>query len=361
MQSQSHFAIFPKREKIYFNLKSANISSISQINNLQNAIGYISYENYTQIEDIAPPQNTSFCNFPKIHFSTFTNSAPFVVNKNIVYDVPKISWIKSNMTKDEYFSKVKSILDYIKKGTCYQVNLTRKFFGEFSTQPNPLHLFQKLYSISPNPYSMLYVIDSSKAVISSSPECFLTRANDIIHSIPIKGSINSKFSINELKNNKDLSENLMITDLVRNDLSRISSNIWVEDFQSINTFSQIHHMSSKVFGKLLPNVTNADCICATFPAGSMTGAPKIKAIEIANELEKMQRGVYSGCIGFVDDFQNFDFSVVIRTIILDGKKFEFQVGGAIVFDSDPQKEFEETIIKAQPILKTLNLESSSIF
>ena len=147
----------------------------------------------------------------------------------------------------------------------------------------------------------------------------------------------------------------MITDLVRNDIGKVANNVWVENFQQTETFSQVHHMSSNVVGNLYNSITNVDCIKAAFPAGSMTGAPKIKAMEVINELEQMQRGVYSGCLGMINDSMNFDFSVVIRTIVLDGKKFEFQVGGAIVYDSIPEKELEETIVKAIAILEVLGL------
>ncbi len=352
---ESPYAIFPKMGKIYKNLLPQSVLSISDIDNLSNSIGYISYENYTQIEDISPQKIKSFCEMPSIFFGKFENSEDFDITNIKSGEIPTVSWIKSNMTNEQYFSKVDKILDYIKKGTCYQVNLTRKFFGEFEDVPNPSDIFSKLYSISPNPYSILLVLDDSRAIVSSSPECFLTRKNDEINSIPIKGSLKSSDAICNLNNVKDKSENLMITDLVRNDIGRISEKVWVVDFQRAETFSQIHHLSSNVIGKLNRYISNSECFLATFPAGSMTGAPKIKAIEIANEMEQVERGVYSGCLGIIDDYQNFDFSVVIRTIILDGKKFEFQVGGAIVFDSNPQKELEEMILKAMPILETLGI------
>ncbi len=349
------YAIFPKREKLYTNLQPLNVQSIDDIDAITNAIGYISYECYQEVESITPPKTKPFCSFPLVHFSSFKETQNFDITKYIPQPLPKIKWIKSNLTKQEYFNSIDQILQYIKQGSCYQVNLTRKFYGEFETEPNPVDIFAKLYSISPNPYSMLYVLGENQAVVSSSPECFLTRSDGEIYSVPIKGSINSTSSINDLQNIKDKSENLMITDLVRNDIGKISSKVWVENFQETQTFTQVHHMSSKVLGKLYNGMTNSQCLKATFPAGSMTGTPKIKAIEIANDLEKIQRGIYSGCLGVIGDNSNFDFSVVIRTIILDGKIFEFQVGGAVVFDSTPQGEFDETITKARPILKTLGV------
>jgi para-aminobenzoate synthetase component 1 len=352
------YAIFPKREKLYTNLQPLNVQSLDDIDSISNAIGYISYEYYQEIENIIPPKTKPLYNFPLMHFSSFEESQKFDIAKYNPQLLPKIKWIKSNFTKQEYFNSVEKILQYIKKGTCYQVNLTRKFYGEFETRANPVDIFAKLYSISPNPYSMLYVLDEDRAIISSSPECFLTRSGGEIYSVPIKGSLNATSLIEDLQNIKDKSENLMITDLVRNDIGRISSKVWVENFQETQTFTQVHHMSSKVLGMLHNGITNSQCLKATFPAGSMTGTPKIKAIEIANELETIQRGVYSGCLGIIDDKSNFDLSVVIRSIILDGKNFEFQVGGAVVFDSTSQAEFDETITKAQPILKTLGVDEN---
>ena len=352
---ESPYAIIPKTGKIYKNLLPQAVLNLKDIDNLENSIGYISYENYSQIEEIPTNVEESFCKMPKFFFGKFENAESFDVNNIKKSEIPPVAFVKSNMTNGEYFANVEKVLDYIKKGTVYQVNLTRKFFGEFESTPNPLDIFAKLYSISPNPYSTLIVLGDGKSVVSSSPECFLTRNADEIHSVPIKGSLKSSSAISDLKNFKDKSENLMITDLVRNDIGKVSRKVWVESFQKAETFSQIHHLSSKIVGKLHANTTHSQCLSATFPAGSMTGAPKIKAIEIANELEKVQRGVYAGCLGIVENAQKFDFSVVIRTIILDGKKFEFQVGGGIVFDSTPQKELDETILKAMPILETLNL------
>lgn len=349
------YAIIPKTGKMYKNLLPQMVNNLKDIDKLENSIGYVAYENYSQIEEIVPPMEESFCRMPKFFFGKFENEEAFDIRNIKKCEIPPVAFVNSNMTNRQYFTKVEKILEYIKKGTCYQVNLTRKFFGEFESVPNPLDVFAKLYSISPNPYSMLLVIGDGKAVVSSSPECFLTRNGNEIYSVPIKGSLKSSSAIADLKNFKDKSENLMITDLVRNDIGKVSQKICVENFQKAETFSQIHHLSSKVVGKLRENITNSQCLSAIFPAGSMTGAPKIKAIQIANELEQMQRGVYSGCLGVLENSQKFDFSVVIRTIILDGKKFEFQVGGGIVFDSTPQKELEETILKAMPILETLNL------
>lgn len=347
--------IIPSKQLFYTNLTPIEINGLQGIEGISNAVGYISYECYTEIENIIPPVQKSFCNFPKIHFSRMSDANLWPSHNFTNNDLPPVKWIKSNFTDASYKNAIGAVLHYIKKGTCYQVNLTRKFYGEFEYVPDVCNLFNKIYGISPNPYSMMYKLDDERAVISSSPECFLKRNMNMIHSIPIKGTISSELSPNALRNVKDSSENLMITDLVRNDIGKIAERVWVDDLQSIHKFGQVYHMSSKVCGQLCDTATNTDCVTATFPPGSMTGAPKIKAIQIANKLENIQRGVYSGCIGIIDDFCNFDFAVTIRTILIEGKKFEFQAGGAIVWDSVPEKEIEEVNLKIQPILQTLGL------
>lgn len=336
-------------------LTSLDIDNLSDIHDISDAVGYISYECYSEIEDIIPPAQKCFCDFPKVHFSKMSGQNVWSNGDFPSSEIPRVKWIKSNFTDESYKKAILQILDYIKKGTCYQVNLTRKFYGEFEITPNAFDIFAKLYSISPNPYSMLYKLDDERAVISSSPECFIKRSGDVIYSVPVKGTASSSLPKSELYNVKDKSENLMITDLVRNDIGRISEKVWVEDFQGIHTFNQVHHMSSKVCGQLKGDTSNADCIKATFPPGSMTGAPKIKAIQIINELEQIQRGIYSGCLGTVENANRFDFAVTIRTILLEGKKFEFQAGGAIVWDSIPEKEIAEVNLKIKPILQALNI------
>lgn len=348
--------LFPRKKILSNKITPLNVVSIQDLASLQNIAGYVSYECYTEIEDIFLPKNKPFCQMPKIHFSTLQK-------ENFSYSIsgedfiPKVKWIKSNFTDEENKNAVQKILDYIKKGTVYQVNLTRKFYGEFEEKPNALAIFNKLYEFSPNPYAMLYKIDDDRWVISSSPECFLKREGQKISSIPIKGTIDSILEKNELRNFKDNSENLMITDLVRNDIGKISNRVWVDGFQKIDTYGQVHHMSSNVCGNLLECVSNTDCFLAAFPAGSMTGAPKIKAIEIANELEKMQRGIYSGAIGIINDEKNFDFGVVIRTILIEGRKFEFQAGGAVVWDSVPEKEVAEMYLKLKGIFATIGINN----
>jgi len=292
-------------------------------------------------------------------------------------DQLRIRSLESNMTKDEYIEKVEYIIDEIKKGTLYQANLTRKFYGSLSrsstngsTRLSDFDLFAELSETSPSPYSCYFKINDV-SIISSSPEQFIkSDKNGNVISRPIKGTaprksnaIDDAKSLEKLINStKDKAENLMIVDLMRNDFSKgcKKTSVYVEDLFKVNSYKSVHHMSSKITGKIKGGVTSMEFIRNCFPPGSMTGTPKIKAMEICSELEGIRRGVYSGCIGWIDEDGSFDTSVVIRTIILKGDIFEFQVGGAIVYDSVPEEEWMETIYKAQDICDVLNISTDKL-
>ena len=275
--------------------------------------------------------------------------------------------LNSNFTDETYVAAITDIRKKIAAGDFYQTNLTRKFFGEFTQIQNhqqAFEIFLQLTKISPANYSSFLKLDENY-IISSSPELFLSAKNGKIFSRPIKGTAPRADTLEQDKKNKsylknsikERAENLMIVDLVRNDLSRIcaAGSVVVKKLFAITTYQNIHHMSSEIHGKIAPNFDAFDALKFCFPAGSMTGAPKIKAMEIAAKKEKLDRGIYSGAIGiFARD--SINSSVVIRTLVMRGKKFEFQVGGAITFDSDPKSELEEIFHKARGILKLLKIK-----
>ncbi|MCE3231967.1 MAG: hypothetical protein K0R98_224 [Rickettsiaceae bacterium] len=275
------------------------------------------------------------------------------------------SSLSSNMTKDEYLEKVTAIKQAITRGDLYQANLTRKFFGKI-TNPD-FSIFCKLCRISPAPYSA-FLKFGDKLILSSSPERFLQVDNNgYVDTRPIKGSAprfsdNTKDAESKLllqNSEKDRAENLMIVDLSRNDLSRgcVVGSVKTENLFEVTSYATVHHMASTVTGKKRNDVSTIELIKGCFPPGSMTGAPKIKAIEICSQLEKIERGVYSGVIGWLAGDGSADLSVVIRTIIINGDNFEFQVGGAIVNDSIPEEEWKETMVKAKAIAMTLEIEN----
>jgi aminodeoxychorismate synthase component I len=281
---------------------------------------------------------------------------------------PFTSGLTSNMTKAQYLQKVETIKQAIAGGELYQANLTRKFSGTLQ-HTSPAELFRSLCTTSPSPYSALLHYGDS-AILSSSPEQFITIGEGgIAVTRPIKGSAarfadSAKDEASKLalmQSEKNRAENLMIVDLMRNDLARNCEpgSVKVESLFDCTSYATIHHLSSTISAHKKADRSALALIQGCFPPGSMTGTPKIRAMELCSRLEQQQRGVYSGCIGWIDpDYA--DFSVVIRTLILQGDRFEFQVGGAIVADSDAQEEWQETLIKARGIAAILGIPISAL-
>ena len=281
------------------------------------------------------------------------------------YKAPKISKIDSDMTKKQYLKKVTEVQEAILRGDIYQANLTRKFTGLFEKETDAFALFTKLCAVSPAPYSAFLRLGDT-AILSSSPERLLTlTAEGMAESRPIKGSAPRGHNVAEdifnkeqlQASTKNRSENLMIVDLMRNDISRgceIGS-VRVSDLYDITSYSTIHHMSSAVQGKKRAEVSPLQLAKYCFPPGSMTGAPKIEAMRLCSTLEPYARGIYSGAIGYFGGDGTVDLSVVIRTLVIQGTRFEFQVGGGIVEDSTPEDEWRETMTKARGIAGALGL------
>lgn len=279
---------------------------------------------------------------------------------------PKVASLSSNMTKEIYCTHVERVIDAIARGDLYQANVTRKFYGEFEATLSGIELFLDLCRASPAPYSAYMRFDDYE-ILSSSPEQFLTMDEyGNVASRPIKGSAprfddveKDKASRIALQHSaKDQSENLMIVDLMRNDFSRgcEAGSVKVDKLFDVTSYQTVHHMASKVEGKKRSHVSPVAFVSGCFPPGSMTGAPKIKAMEYCADIEKIDRGVYSGAIGWFGGDGACDLSVVIRTLIVEKKKFEFQVGGGIVADSTALSEWEETLIKAKGIASVLGLD-----
>lgn len=284
--------------------------------------------------------------------------------------LPPVTSIQSNMTQQAYLDKVARIITHIHDGDLYQANLTRKFSGHFASAPDAFALYRKLCAVSPAPYSA-YMKLGEYSILSSSPELFLhIDANGNIRARPIKGTaprhtdtdkdLQSRMAL--AASEKDRAENLMIVDLMRNDLSRSCTpgSVTTEGLFEVTSHATVHHMSSTILGQKRAACSTLDAIAACFPPGSMTGAPKIRAMNLCSELESVERGVYSGAIGWLGGDGSCELSVVIRTLILNDTKFEFQVGGAIVSDSTPQQELQETIDKSKGLLKALGISEGNI-
>ncbi|KAA5822359.1 aminodeoxychorismate synthase component I [Algibacter amylolyticus] len=271
--------------------------------------------------------------------------------------------IKLRTHKDAYFEKVNTMLEHIYRGDIYEANFCQEFYAE-NKEINPLETYQKLNSISKPPFAAFIKLED-KYVLSASPERYLKKQGNTIISQPIKGTAKRAMNTaddNLLKTNlhkdkKERSENIMIVDLVRNDLSKtaLKGSVKVEELCKIYTFQQVHHMISTITSQVDPSTHPVDIIKSTFPMGSMTGAPKLSAMKIIETLEDCKRGIYSGAIGYFTPTGDFDFNVVIRSILYNKtKKFvSYSVGGAITAKSDPLKEYEECLIKAKAMRDVL--------
>jgi para-aminobenzoate synthetase component 1 len=272
-------------------------------------------------------------------------------------------YISQRVTKDEYLKNVEKIKTHIQRGDIYEMNYCVEFFAEAGIS-NPVLLYQNLNELSPMPFSCFYR-NKYQYLLSASPERYLAKRGDKIISQPIKGTARrgnteeeDKIIIEKLRNDeKEKSENVMIVDLVRNDLSRTAKrkSVHVEELFGIHTFRRLHQMISTVVSEMNEGVHWTDVIRYSFPMGSMTGAPKIRAMELIEEFENTKRGLYSGAAGYITPEGDFDFNVVIRSILYNEVKkyISFMVGSAITISSDPEKEYEECILKAEAMMKVL--------
>lgn len=274
--------------------------------------------------------------------------------------------LKSNFSKEAYMEAVRKAKLYIKRGDIYQVNLSQRF--ETTLDMEPLELYSRLRTISPAPFAS-YLNFRDVVILSSSPERFLLKRGDYIETRPIKGTrprgqdILSDLALEKelIESKKDRAEHIMIVDLERNDLGRICRYESIEPSELIGMerYSNVFHLVSTVGGRLKKNIDAIDCLLAVFPGGSITGAPKIRAMEIIEELEGLKRSIYTGAIGYISFDGNMDTSIAIRTILIKDKKAYFSVGGGIVADSDPEEEYAETMHKARGLMEALGVNENS--
>jgi para-aminobenzoate synthetase component 1 len=345
--------------------------------------GYFSYDLKNEVENLNS-ENPDNLEFAKIYFflpkhsilirnneiSIFSDDADEVwhsINQTVLnqskeqVSAPKL---RGRFNRNEYIQTVREIQKHIQRGDIYEMNFCQEFYSE-DVEINPLELFTELNNLSPTPFANYFKIDDHY-IISATPERFLSRRGNKLISQPIKGtsSRNSDSTKDRLQkeelllNEKERAENVMIVDLVRNDLTKSAKpgTVRVEELFGIYSFKQVHQMISTVVCELRENLSNPEIIANTFPMGSMTGAPKIKAMQLADKYERSQRGVYSGAIGYFAPDGDFDFNVVIRTILYNRKQkyLSFHVGSAITLDSDPEKEYEECLLKGKAIRAVLN-------
>jgi len=271
--------------------------------------------------------------------------------------------VEQRVSKTDYLEKVTKMLEYIHRGDIYEANFCMEFFAE-NTTINPMEIYQKLNAISKPPFAV-YLKNQTDYLLCASPERYLRKENTKVISQPIKGTSkrfedkvsdeNSKKSLEE--NPKERSENIMIVDLVRNDLSHTATkgSVEVEELCGIYSFEQVHQMISTVVSQVENTTSPIEILRTTFPMGSMTGAPKISAMKIIEELEETKRGLYSGAVGYFMPNGDFDFNVVIRSILYNSanKYVSFSVGSAITSLAIPEQEYEECLLKAKAMFDVL--------
>ncbi|HEY5967240.1 MAG TPA: anthranilate synthase component I family protein, partial [Chitinophagaceae bacterium] len=266
--------------------------------------------------------------------------------------------IQQRVSKTEYIETIGQLKKHILRGDCYEINYCMEFFAADAVV-DPLSVYQRLSTTSPNPFSALYRLED-KWLICASPERFLKKEGSKILSQPIKGT-SSRFLKDDKKDKrskeelyaseKDRSENVMVVDLVRNDLARVckEGTVKVDELFGIYSFPQVHQMISTVSGELKEEISFSEIIRSTFPMGSMTGAPKRRVMELIDQYERSGRGIFSGAVGYTTPENDFDFNVVIRSIMYNAseKYLSFMAGSGITFYSDAEKEYEECLLKAQ--------------
>ena len=277
------------------------------------------------------------------------------------YPVPDVPGLRSNFTREGYLDAVARVIEYVYAGDIFQANLSQRL--EAPLAGTPFELYRRLRQRNPAPFAA-YLAFGDVVVVSSSPERFLcVDAGRRVETRPIKGTRprgvgpehDAALALALAESDKDRAENVMIVDLLRNDLSRVCQpgTVRVPELFALEHYQTVHHLVSTVVGELAPELDALDLLRAAFPGGSITGAPKVRAMQIIAELEPTQRGVYCGSIGYLSATGALDTSIVIRTYLVVGRDVYFQVGGGIVADSDPEQEYRETLDKARGLIAAL--------
>jgi para-aminobenzoate synthetase component 1 len=270
--------------------------------------------------------------------------------------------LRSNFTQKGYIEAVEKARQYIIAGDIFEVNLSQRFETELAI--SPYELYRRLRYLNPAPFACYLGFDGVQ-VVGASPERFLRTRGDWVETRPIKGTRprgrtpeEDRALVEELVNSvKDQAENIMIVDLERNDLGRVCryGTVRVTELTILETYPTVFHLTSTVEGRLIEGKNCIDLLRATFPGGSITGAPKIRAMEIIDELEPTKRSVYTGSIGYLGFNGDIDLNIVIRTFLVKENRAYFQVGGAVVYDSNPEAEYQETLDKARALIASLDI------
>jgi para-aminobenzoate synthetase component 1 len=342
--------------------------------------GFFTYDLKNEVEQLSS-NNPDHLHFPDLYF--FAPQHLILINDGVAeiisddaervfaaieqqvlsdYHTKNIN-LQSRLSKEDYIDTINKIKDHISRGDIYVTNFCQEFYAD-NAQIDPVATFLQLNRISPTPFGTFYKCEDNY-ILCASPERFLAKRGGKLISQPIKGT--AKRGATDAEDDaikeqlhtstKELQENVMIVDLVRNDLTHSAKpgTVKTEELFGIYTFNQVHQMISTVVCELQEGISPIEAIRNSFPMGSMTGAPKISAMRLMEQYERSKRGVYSGAIGYFSPDGDFDFNVVIRTLLYnaDNKYLSFHTGGAITYFADAEKEYEECLLKAKAILEVL--------
>ena len=343
--------------------------------------GVFSYDLKNETENLTS-KNSSFIDTENLYFFEpkitikFANNAIIIIAKdpdNVFLSINKLDPKKSNgtkfpysprTTKEEYISNFNAIKNNLIEGDVYEINYCIDFYNDNLPTFDPIQSYIELAKKNPSPFSSLLKYEN-KYIVSSSPERYLKRNNKKVISQPMKGTIKRSSDTKKddclkqdlLNSEKEKSENLMIVDLVRHDLSKhaIKGTVKVDELFGLYTFPKVHQLISTVSISVEENINSIDIIKDSFPMGSMTGAPKIKAMELIDKYENFKRGLFSGSIGYIKPNGDFDFNVLIRTLIYDKSKayLSFSAGSAITYESNAESEYDECLLKAYTLISSL--------
>jgi len=368
-----------------------DLKEFKEIPFIGGAAGFVSYDIVRYYEEIGRTPHDEM-NIPEVHFLLFETivvfdhltQKVFVVGipiledsseahiKNLVEatkvsiltnieDLPsqvKISSYEASITKEDYINRVKKAKEYIVEGDIFQVVLSQRM--QASIEGDPFSFYRKLRVQNPSPY--MYFFDFGEYVVAgASPESLMKAVGNTVYTNPIAGTRprgktpeeDAKLGVELMEDEKELAEHRMLVDLGRNDLGRVCEfgTVEISKYMDVEKYKHVMHIVSEVKGKLKQNYHPIDALVACLPAGTVSGAPKIRAMEIINELEDVKRGIYSGAVGYYSANENIDFALAIRTMVIKDSKAYIQAGAGIVFDSVPEKEYEETIHKMKAFLE----------
>jgi anthranilate synthase component 1 len=344
------------------------------------AVGYISYDAIQYWEEL--PQTKYDTNFPDIEMGIYDDGFIFdhtkqlafyyyqeenrlpevekIFNKPLNNEKLEVSEPKANLSKNHFEQAVEKAKEYVTAGDIFQVVLSKRY--QFQTKGSLIPFYQALRCINPSPY-MYYYKAGDRQIVGASPEMLVRVDNRMVETFPIAGTTqitqnpteNSLLAYDLLSDPKECAEHVMLVDLARNDVGKISKfgSVHVPEFMKVHQYSHVQHIVSQVVGELRDDLESFDALRSVFPAGTVSGAPKVRAMEIINELEPSQRGPYAGAVGYFSYNGNADFAITIRTLFANKDQAYVQTGAGIVADSIPEREWIETENKAKALMRAL--------